>query len=69
MQWDYDMAGAPRDGTPILVFRDNGCGFDYYAVWWSRHDAEYPWREESGNAYPADRFDGWTSIKPPAATD
>lgn len=64
MAWQ-PMNTAPRDGTPILVFRDNGCGFDYYTVWWSKTDTEYPWHTETLHAYPADRFDGWCAIEPP----
>src|SRR4051794_12290144 len=34
---------APRDGTSILVCRDNGCGWDYAVVWWWDEGGDYPW--------------------------
>lgn len=64
------IESAPRDGTWILVSRDNGCGTDYAIVWWDDHsDDGYPWRSEF-NAYVADRWDDWQPLpQPPAASD
>ncbi|RVL37962.1 hypothetical protein [Sinorhizobium meliloti] len=63
MDWQ-EMESAPLDGTQILVARDNGCGFEYYTVWWSRHDKDYPWQSDH-NAHAVDRFDYWSPIKEP----
>lgn len=58
---------APKDGTPILVARDNGCGFNYHAVWWGGTLA-HVWRDEGNNEYPADHFDWWQPIFQPSDT-
>ncbi|UGB26397.1 hypothetical protein LPC10_01915 [Methylorubrum sp. B1-46] len=63
--WSFDMEAAPRDGTPINVARDNGCGWDLLTVWWSGSDTEYPWHTESGAAYPEHRFDCWARLPAP----
>jgi hypothetical protein len=61
-----DMDDAPRDGTEILVARNNGCGWEYYLVWWTMHTPSvYPWIAEF-NAYPEDEFSAWKYVgKPP----
>jgi hypothetical protein len=65
LNWQ-EMDAAPKDGTQILVARDNGCGWEYFTVWWSGGGryADYPWKSDH-NAYPADRFDYWSAITPP----
>lgn len=59
-----EMDSSPRDGTPILAFWDNGCGWDCVVVWWSRYDKDYPWQADH-NAYPEDKFDYWQTITYP----
>lgn len=63
MDWQ-EMDSVPKDGTQILVARDNGCGWDYYTVWWCPAEEHYPWRADH-NAYPVDRFDYWSPITTP----
>ncbi|QIG67971.1 hypothetical protein EVB55_036 [Rhizobium phage RHph_Y68] len=57
------MDEAPRDGTEILVARNNGCGWDYYTVWRSL-DRAYPWTSDN-NSYPEDYFSAWKPIGGP----
>jgi hypothetical protein len=64
--WSFDMEAAPRDGTPINVGRDNGCGWDLLVVWWSKSASEYPWHTEGGGEYPEHRFDCWATLTPPS---
>lgn len=58
------MNTAPRDGTPILACRNNGCGWDHMVVWWSGLDSRYPWQAEN-TAYPEDRLDNWQPLTVP----
>lgn len=51
---------APHDGTPILAFWFNGCGWECVVVWWGA-DVTYPWCA-GFNDYPADKFDCWQRI-------
>ena len=62
MNWQ-DMKTAPRDGTTILVARNNDCFWEYYAVWWVK-DEHYPW-QSSDNAFVEDRFDYWAVVTEP----
>jgi hypothetical protein len=57
----FDMAFAPRDGTAFLAGRDNGCGWDFYSVWWSGFNQTYPWQAD-GNEYADGFFDCWTPL-------
>lgn len=61
-----DMETAPKDGTAILVARDNGCGWDYAIVWWNGNyrGGVYPWVADY-NAYPEHRFDAWKALDLP----
>ena len=59
-----DMSSAPKDGTPILVTRDNGCGWDHYVVWWRGKDTDYPWECEC-NSYPFERMEYWMPLPAP----
>lgn len=59
-----DMKDAPRDGTEILVARNNGCSWEYYTVWWSSVKTQYPWMSDS-NSYPRDLFSAWKHIGEP----
>ena len=63
-----EMESAPRDGTQILVARNNDCGWDYFVVWWSDTDPLYPWHEEY-NSFVEDRFDYWCEIEAPYVID
>lgn len=62
---DYLAAWKPMETAPkdrqILVRRHNDVAYEYYVVWWSELDPQYPWRAEY-TAYPADRLDGWQDI-------
>lgn len=66
MMW-RSMKDAPRNGTTILCARNNGCSWDYYAVWWTEDDT-YPW-QESYNSYVEDYFDYWFMITEPYQID
>jgi hypothetical protein len=59
------MDTAPKDGTPILAFWDNGCGWECVVVWWGGGEP-YPWSAD-WNSYPADKFDCWQEIQYPAS--
>jgi hypothetical protein len=59
-----DISTAPKDGTEILVRRDNGCSWEHYVVWWGQNEETYPWVSD-GNAYASDRFDDWMPLPPP----
>ena len=59
------METAPKDGTEILVCRDNGSTWDFFTVWWSEWSKEYPWSSQTSR-YPADRFDYWMTIPHPS---
>lgn len=61
------MEFAPKDGTPLLGFWDNGCGWECVVVWWCGRDT-YPW-EAGFNSYPADKFDCWQSISYPVSDE
>ncbi|RVN04630.1 hypothetical protein [Sinorhizobium meliloti] len=63
MKWQ-GMESAPKDGTQILVARDNDCSWDYYVVWWSAADKEYPWQSDN-NAYADERLEYWSLITTP----
>lgn len=54
------MKTAPKD-RQILVRRFNDVMYEYYVVWWTGNDPEYPW-EADHNAYPTDRLDSWHEI-------
>lgn len=58
-----EMEGAPRDGTPILAYWFNGCGWECAVVWWGG-GVTYPWCA-GFNDYPEDKFDYWMSIQYP----
>lgn len=58
------MITAPIDGTTILAASDNGCAWEYVAVYWNDDGGEYPW-QSADNAYPEDRFDSWQPLKEP----
>jgi hypothetical protein len=58
-----EMDSAPRDGTPILVARNNDVSWEFYVVWWTR-DPVYPWSAE-WNAYPEERLDYWRPLPEP----
>lgn len=63
MTWQH-METAPKDGTYILVCRNNGCAWEYVAVWYFRLDKTYPWIS-ADNAYPEGRLDYWMPIPEP----
>lgn len=54
------MDSAPT-GEQILVRRHNDCFYEYFVVWYSDEDENYPWRTDH-NAYPTDRLDAWLAI-------
>ena len=62
-EWQ-EMATAPRDGTQILVCRNNDVFWEYDVVRWSGRDPDYPWATDY-NAYPEGRLDYWRPLEPP----
>lgn len=66
MNWQ-DMETAPRDGTEILVCRNNDLGWEYDVVFYvNTKDKIYPWFSmASDDAYPEGRLDYWTALEPP----
>jgi hypothetical protein len=59
---------APQGGTPILVCRDNGGGWEVHVVWWARYVDENPWQSD-WSAYPEDSFDYWTPLPAPPSRE
>lgn len=62
------MSTAPKDGTPVLACRNNGCRWVFMIVMWSEHPV-YPWLEHpftlNDNAYPEGRLDCWRPLPDP----
>lgn len=54
------MGIAPTD-RQILVRRHNDCFYEYFVVWYSDEDEQYPWRND-WTAFPTDRLDEWCEI-------
>jgi hypothetical protein len=54
------MESAPVD-RQILVRRHNDCLYEYFVVWHSDWEDQYPWRND-WTAFPTDRLDEWTEI-------
>ena len=56
------METAPKDGTQILVCRNNDCSWDYDVVFWSNMGGDYPWCTDTKDGYPEGRLDYWAAL-------
>lgn len=64
----YFMKDVPKDGTQILVARNNDFCWEYDIVYYdSSFGDQYPWRRvaDSDNGYAIGQLDFWTELNPP----
>lgn len=60
-----DMDTAPKDGTSILVCRNNDYAWEYDVVFWSDRMPNYPWCTGYDDGYPEGRLDYWAKLPAP----
>lgn len=59
-----DIASAPKDGTPILMWVSGERRRVVFGWWSGRHDPEYPWHTY-GEAYRVDIPTHWMPLPTP----
>lgn len=62
------MEDAPKDGSNILVARNNDLFWEYDVVYYDdSFGDQYPWRRTANinDGYPVGRLDFWQPLEPP----